>query len=323
MYIFSGNKNLINYKYYYYCLSNSSLKKHFLLLSTGTTIIGLSSVSLSNTFVPLPPLFEQKAIADFLDKKTTQIDGLIAKKERIIELLKEEKTAIINQAVTRGLDATIEFKDSGIEWLGEIPKHWEMKKLKYLSNVQTGITPPSDETGYYSNASLDWFTPGDFNDHILLGSSKRKINHLAVKEGVAKIYEPFSVLLVGIGATLGKIGIVDKEASSNQQINAVTFRSIVNPFYGAFYLKSISKLVVSLSNASTLAILNQSQTKDILMVVPPLEEQDAIVAFCKSFDKQSEDVIYREKAEIDYLMEYRDALISEVVTGKIDVRGNA
>ncbi len=299
-----------------YLLNRVDYRKYI----TGSTRDKLTQDDMSSIELPVMVHSEQKTIATYLDRKTAQIDDLIAKKKRMIELLKEERTAVINQAVTKGLDPNVELKDSGIEWLGKIPKHWKIKKLKYIAHVETGITPPSDDLEYYENGELNWFTPGDFNDMILLIDSNRKINHVSVQNGVAKIYEPFSVLLVGIGANLGKIGIIDKEASSNQQINAITFKKGFNPFYGVFYLKSISKIIVSLSNASTLAILNQSQTRGILIVIPPLEEQDAIAEFVKSVDKKVNDVISKEKSKIEYLKEYRTALISEVVTGKIDVR---
>jgi len=210
------------------------------------------------------------------------------------------------------------YKDSGIEWLGEIPKHWEIKKLKYVAHVETGITPPSDEPKYYENGKLNWFTPGDFNDTILLIDSNRKINYVAVRNGVAKIYESFSVLLVGIGATLGKIGIIDKEASSNQQINAITFKKGFNPFYGALYLKSISKIIVSLSNNSTLAILNQSQTKDILILIPPLEEQNAIAEYLDRKTAQIDELIKKNKKMVELLKEKRQAIISNAVTKGLD-----
>ena len=313
--ILPNNRDVLEYYYYLLPVVLSSYGRENIY---GANL--LNQELIKNASIIFPTKSMQEVIAGYLDLKTAQIDDLITKKEQMIEFLKEERTAIINQAVTKGLDSKVEMKDSGIEWLGKVPKHWGIKKLKYIANVETGITPPSNETAYYDNGDIDWFTPGDFNDSIFLNDSNRKINHKAVQEGVAKVYKPFAVLMIGIGATLGKIGIIDKSASSNQQINAISFSSNFNPFYGAFYFKAIAISIISLSNASTLAILNQSQTKDILLTVPPLDEQNGIAEFIKLVNIRTDNLILKEQTQIDLLKEYRTALISEVVTGKTDVR---
>ena len=306
-----------NQRFLTHALNCVDYRKHI----TGSTRDKLTQDDMSSIELPITTRIEQNRIASYLDHKTAQIDNLIAKKERMIELLKEERTAIINQAVTKGLDPDVEMKDSGIEWLGKIPKHWEVKKLKYVANkVQTGITPPSERTDYYDGGNIDWYTPGDFRESIQLRNSFRKINKLAIEKGVARMFLPYSVLLIGIGATLGKVGIIEKLSSSNQQINAITFSDKFNPFFGAYYLQAIANTVISLSNASTLAILNQTQTKDILMLVPPLEEQGKIVQYIQSVELKHAEIVNKEQEQIDLLKEYRTALISEVVTGKIDVK---
>lgn len=289
--------------------------------SKDTGVPGLNREDAHDKRVPIPESDVQKSIVGYLDRKAAQIDDLIAKKERMIELLKEERTAVINQTVTKGLDPKAEMKDSGIEWLGKVPKHWEVKKLKYVADkVQTGITPPSESAEYYDDGNIDWYTPGDFQESVQLRNSFRKINRLAIEKGVARVFPPYSVLLIGIGATLGKVGIIEKLSSSNQQINAITFSNKFNPFFGVYYLQAITDIVISLSNASTLAILNQTQTKDILILVPPLEEQGKIVQYIRCFELQHAEIINKEQKQIGCLKEYRTALISEVVTGKIDVR---
>ena len=325
-------------KYSYYralCLSGELNR-----IATGSTYTAISVDEVNNVAIPDPVFDEQELLSSFLDFKTAQIDGLIAKKERMIELLREERIAIINQAVAGQIDVVgangrsplqknavllnryPEYKDSGIEWLGKMPKHWEVKKLKYVADkVQTGITPPSGNASYYDGGNINWYTPGDFKEPIQLKNSFRKINRLAIEEGVARMFPSHSVLLIGIGATLGKVGIIESPSSSNQQINAIIFSDKFNPFFGVYYLQAIANTVISLSNASTLAILNQTQTKDILVLVPPLEEQDKIVKYIQSVELKHSEIVNKEQKQIDLLKEYRTVLISEVVTGKIDVRG--
>jgi len=211
------------------------------------------------------------------------------------------------------------YKESEIDWIGNVPKEWEIKKLKYISNaVKTGLTPPTKEEKYFEDDDFDWYTPGDLGENLKLLNSNRKISKIAIQEKVAPLYERFTVLLVGIGATLGKVGIIEKPSSSNQQINAILFKSNYNPYYGAHYLTSISDVIVSFSNSSTLAILNQTKTKNILFIVPSKDEQDKIVKFLDQKTLEIDNVIASKEKLIELLKEYRQAIISEVITKGID-----
>jgi type I restriction enzyme, S subunit len=308
-------------RFLYYELQSEHFKNHVEHVKTGTTFYGITQEGTGQFKILLPPLPEQSQISSFLDFKTRQIDDLISKKQKLIELLLEESTAMINQAVTKGLDPDVPMKDSGIEWLGEIPEHWNVKRLKFLAkSIQTGNTPPSEKQEYYESPDIEWFTPSDFTDKLFLMNSNRKINSRAIKDGVAKLFNPFSVLIIGIGATLGKIGMIDIPASSNQQINAIEFNGMMNPAYGAYFLKTFESVIKNMSNAATLAILNQSNTKNIILTYPPKNEQDKIVEFISETYLQIESTISRIVKEIDLLSEYKTSLINEAVTGKIDVR---
>ena len=207
---------------YYYLLANKQILQS---LGQGSTFIELSSQNLKDFVVIRPSLVEQKAIADYLDRKTAQIDTLIAKKQRQIELLQEQQTAIINQAVTKGLDPSLKMKDSGISWLGHIPEHWNVVNLRWLVNyVGTGKTPPTSQQEYYENDDVDWFTPVDLNGHIVLPVASKKIDRLSIEDGQAPLFSANTVLIGGVG-TIGKIGILLKSASANQQINAISYNS--------------------------------------------------------------------------------------------------
>src|ERR1035438_9176324 len=120
-----------------------------------------------------------------------KIDILIEKKQRLIELLEEQRSAIIYNAATKGIDPNAKMKNSNISWLGEIPEHWALKKLKYLvTNVETGRTPPSEMIEYYEGGDIEWFTPSDFNDSLFLIDSSRKITQKAINDRVARLYDP-------------------------------------------------------------------------------------------------------------------------------------
>lgn len=308
-------------RYLYYQLLSEHFNNHIELYKSGTTFYGLSQEDTGNFKILLPPIEEQTIISKYLDFKVGQIEKLIEDKENLISILNEEHIAIINQAITRGLDTTVPIKHSGISWLGEIPETWHANKIRYLSkSVKTGNTPPSEIIEYYLPQEIDWFTPGDFKDLKLI-NSKRKISQKAIEDGRCKLFPKNSVLMIGIGATLGKIGIIDNPASSNQQINCIVFdESKILPEFGAYFLTNYSTVTVSMASASTLAILNQNQTKDLYITVPPILEQEAILKFISVESDRINSVRLKIDEEIELLKEYKTALISEVVTGKVDVR---
>jgi len=199
-----------NPKLLYYFLSSHLTKQRIERMVSSTTYPNLKVDEYVKSQVLLPPSDEQRAIADFLDKKTALIDELIGKKRRQIELLTEQRQAVINQAVTKGLDPNVEMKDSGIEWLGKIPKHWELSKVNWcFSLIGSGTTPKSDNADYYDNGSIDWVITGDLNDGILKTTSK-KITQKAVDDCSALNLFPKGTLLIAMyGATIGKVAIMD------------------------------------------------------------------------------------------------------------------
>jgi type I restriction enzyme S subunit len=319
--ILKGHEGEMDGRFLLRALQSSGIKEQLHVAARGITRYGLSLRDMKRLLLPIPPLEEQRSIAAYLDRKTAQIDTLIAKKQRLIDLLQKQRTAVINRAVTQGLDPDAPMQDSGIEWLGEVPAHWDVTKLKFKAkSVSTGSTPSTKQPEFYEGGQVDWYGPGDFGERVYLSSSERRITELALEKGKAPLYEPGTVLIVGIGATLGKVGIVEDRCSSNQQINAVAFKDDYNPYYGVHYLNSISSVLTSWSNSATLPILNQTQTKQLPVLVPPKEEQDEIVQYISRVDEEVQKVIQREKAVIELLQELRTSLISEVVTGKIDVR---
>ena len=148
------------------------LNDQFKLAANGVTRYGLGQYPMKNAFIALPPLDTQRRIARFLDEKTVRIDGLIEKKRALLDRLAEKRQALITRAVTKGLNPRAPTKHSGIDWLGDIPAHWEVLPLRRVTlRVATGRTPPSTNTDYFSDGLLNWFTPGDFSTSIELDES--------------------------------------------------------------------------------------------------------------------------------------------------------
>ncbi len=303
----------LNLNFFYYTLPFQ------LLQNANENIYGakiLNQDLIKNAYLVIPPLKQQNIISKFLDEQTAEIDNLISKKQKLIDCLKEERLVQIRLLTTKGIGKK-QFKNSGIDWIGEIPKEWEAKKLKYVSRkVQTGNTPPTSKYEYYGD-EFNWYTPADFSDNLLLENSSRKISFLAVQDEIVRVFPENSVLIVGIGATLGKVGYITSPASSNQQINAIVFSSIEEAKFYANLFYAFKDVVLSKSNASTLAILNQAQTKDFIVPVPAEQELPLIVNEIEELNTRIENTIRKIEQEIELIKEYRTSLINEVVTGKI------
>lgn len=290
-------------------------------LKQGATVESIEQEYLADTIVPMPSVHEQKMIVDHLDRETARIDALVEKKSRFIELLREKRQALITHAVTKGLDPTVRMKDSGVEWLGWVPEHWEALPLRrVVSAVKTGGTPSEEQPSSDITDGLAWYTPGDFGNGLVLTTSEKRVSDLAVSSGEAKVYPAGSVLVVSIGATLGKVGFISESCSANQQINAVIPNSRVHGYFLAYSLLVKSEAMWFLANAATIGIMNQEKTKDIWLAVPPVAEQEAIATYLDQESSRIDTLHRRTELSITLLKERRSALITAAVTGQIDLR---
>jgi type I restriction enzyme S subunit len=268
-----------------------------------------------NLIVFEPPLQEQTAIANFLDKKTAEIKEFIALKEKTIELLKERKMAIINHAVTKGLDPTVEMKDSGIEWLGEIPKHWEVKKFKYLLKEinerskygKEVLLSLSKYSGVLPKTSLDERSGGA---ESLIGYKVVSIDDIVVNKMQA---------VNGILNVSQLNGITSPDYSIYRLANELN-----SPVYFSFLMKH--PLMVNQYNKVAKGVMDgyiRLYTGDLYnleAIIPPYEEQQKIIKSINENAKSIDEVINNTLKEIELIKEYQQSLISEVVTGKVDVR---
>ncbi|MBN1316969.1 MAG: restriction endonuclease subunit S [Anaerolineales bacterium] len=287
----------------------------------------LSKSRQSNIKVPVPTLTEQQAIADFLDRKTSQIDKLIEKKQRQIELLQEQRTALINQAVTKGLDPTVQMKDSGIEWLGEIPAHWVILKLKYVSNLQTGITLGKSyidqETVLRPYLRVANVQDGylDLDDIKLIELLPNDLSRYALHVGDVVLTEGGDFDKLGRGYVWE--GQIDGCLHQNHIFAVRPNQKRLNSYYLAFLMSSQhgKNYFTSTSKQTTnLATTNSTQLKNFALMLPTIDEQEQIIHYINDETGKIDDAIAKVSREIELLQEYRTALISDAVTGKIDVR---
>lgn len=302
---------------------NKPFQKHLAVFGNGIlehrAAIGWDTIK--GQYIPVPTLKEQKVIISFLDHETSKIDALIAKQERLIALLEEKRQAVISHAVTKGLDPTAPLRPSGIDWLGDVPAHWEVKQLKFLcSAIGTGSTP-KEQGDLSSDGDLPWFTPGDFDGQLGLNRATKWLKNASLTKGTAKQFSKGSVLIVGIGATLGKIAVCERPFSGNQQINVATPNHQANVYFLASALDSQLEQMKTVSNSATIGIMNQEKTGSIMLAAPPYDEQLQIANFISNKAKSFAVLNRKVDSAITLLKERRTALISAAVTGKIDLRG--
>lgn len=311
-----------NNKYLFYLLSNEIVQGQVSLTVGGSTIPTLSQESILSYTVPVAPSKEQIVIANYLDKKCSEIDNVISAQQKRIALLQELKQSVITHAVTKGLDPNVEMKDSGVEWIGEVPKHWEICKLKHVSSLygrigfrgynQTDLVSEGEGAITLSPSNMQNGTM-DYNICSFLSWKKYyESPEIMIKDG--------DILFVKTGSTYGKTSLVNKlpmEATINPQI--VVFKDIKINNHFLYYLltNDIVQMQVSLTvGGSTIPTLSQDNILNYVIPVAPQNEQDEIANYldkkCKSIDTS----ISKAQHQVELLQEYKQSLITEVVTGK-------
>lgn len=287
----------------------------------GGTIPTIAQSRINNYRFPLPESEkEQTAIAHYLDRKTAEIDALIADKKRLLELYEEEKTAIINQAVTKGLDPDAPMKDSGIEWLGEVPAHWEVKKLKWVHQTTSGGTPKTSDSENY-DGEIPWLRTLDLNNNEVF-ECEIKITEKALSESSAKIVPMNSVLVAMYGGagTIGKSGLLRFDAAINQAICAILPNEKTVPGYLHYFIMFFRPYwMVGAEGTRRDPNISQDDIKNKDFIFPPIEEQQHIVRHIETECGRIDAKKAKTEKLIALLTEYRTTLISEVVTGKVKV----
>ncbi len=306
-------------KYLQYFMQHVSNALWFDILCNKATIAHLTGEKLAALEFPLPTLAEQQAIASFLDRKTAEIDELITKKETLLKKLDEKRTALITRAVIKGLDPSAPMKNSGVAWLGEIPKHWEVKQTRNIFKIYSGSTPRNGEELFW-DGDIVWFTPEDLgnNQQKNISESRRKITEEGYKSCGTSLAKSNSVVL-STRAPIGHFALSTVPACCNQGCRILEPENGI-PEYWYYTLLSAKPILQCLGQGSTFMELPRQSLAGFKLPVPPLEEQQAIAV---QIEKKTA-TIDRQKAQvteaIERLKEYRSALITDAVTGKMDVQ---
>ncbi|WP_367109579.1 restriction endonuclease subunit S [uncultured Psychrobacter sp.] len=321
----SPDLSLINLSFLNWAINSDLVKMNAELVSSGTTRIRISLGELKKLKIPYPSLIEQKKIANFLDYQTAKIDTLIDKQQTLIQLLKEKRQAVISHAVTKGLNPDVPMKDSGVEWLGDVPEHWELVPLKYLCNFSGGGTPTKDNLSYWTGGTIPWVSPKDMKS-FWIDKTQDYITENAVKESSTKLVKAGSLLMVvrsGILQRTIPIAINTVDVTMNQDMRALQFNERMTSEYAANYIVgNVDKLLFTWSkDGATVESIEQEYLSNSLFPVPPIDEQNKIVDEINDQMKIFDTLILKAQEAIQLMQERRTALISAAVTGKIDVRG--
>ena len=279
---------------------------------------------MKSIMVSIPPLKEQTAIANFLDRKTALIDQAIGIKVKQIELLQERRQIVIHQAVTRGLHPKVEMKDSGVEWIGEVPRHWEVKALRFIGSTQNGLS----KGGEYFGTGFPFLTYGDVYKSIELPNDLSGLAESSIEDR-----QQFSVLEGDVFFTRTSETVIEIGLSSTcmNTIKNATFAGFLIRFrpdknilfkgFSKFYFSSKThrSFFVGRMNLVIRASLSQELLKKMPVLVPPLKEQIEIGNFLEEISTKINTAITLKQQEIKKLKEYKSSLINSAVTGKIKV----
>ena len=315
-------------RFFWYLLNSPVAREQLIYLSSTTTGLGnLNGSVLGAIRVALATEPEQRAIVAFLDRETAKIDALIAKKEQLIELLQEKRTALITHAVTKGLDPNVPMKDSGVERLGEIPAHWEVKRLWHLTPsdrpIMYGIVLPGPNVA----EGVPIVKGGDVSaDGLRLERLNRTT--FEIESAYARSRLRAGDLVFAIRGSIGEVATIPEEvegANLTQDAARVSYTSATHGPWLLYALKSIAIFAQLEAGAlgATIRGINIRDLKRASVPVPRHQEQEHIAAFLNGETAEIDALVTKIRDAIDRLKEYRIALISAAVTGKIDVRGEA
>ncbi|MBI4742892.1 MAG: restriction endonuclease subunit S [Betaproteobacteria bacterium] len=289
---------------------------------------GLNLELLGSIPCPIPESFEQTAIATFLDNETAKIDALVAEQEKLLTLLAEKRQATISHAVTKGLNRDAPMKDSGVEWLGVVPAHWEVKQLRHVARVVRGASPrPAGDPRFFAEDNVDfenmpWVTVAEITKNAAVYLTN--VNEYLTPLGVAnsQVFESGTLVFTNSGATLGVPKILAIDCCANDGVLAFKSLSpkVESRFVYDYLLTTTERLRTEMKQGGGQPNLNTEIVKNIGIALPPLAEQAKIVKFLDQEAARLDALTTEASRAINLLRERRSALISAAVTGKIDVR---
>ena len=301
---------------YYMFLAFSEVKRRDV---HGSTMVHLTLQNMNQSYIPLPPLSEQRSIVSYLDAKCGKIDEWVTKKEKEVEHLQELKQRVIADAVTRGLNPHVKMKATNIPWIKEIPEHWERNKvLRLFKQIGSGTTPSSGDASLYADEGTPWLQSGDFNNNEINSTSKF-LTDKALDNYSLKLYNSGGVVIAMYGASIGKVGLLNIATTVNQACCVLSDSDHLLQKFSFYVFINEKDNLVKKSKGGTQPNISQEIIKSHYIPVPPLSEQRSIVSYLDAKCAKIDKLIANITKEIECIKEYKQRLISDVVTGQIKV----
>ena len=320
--VYRRNHKEICVRYFHYLFRTDVYAALFKQYSTG--IIDSRLRLYADKFLALrcqmPPYVEQQRIAAYLDCKCAQIDSILSLQQAAIEKLKEYKRSLITEAVTKGLNPDVPMKNSGIEWIGEMPAHWKTPEIKYIAKISSGGTPDRNHPEYW-NGDINWVKTGELQDNEIY-ETEEKITEFALENSSAKIFDRDTVLIAmyGQGKTRGMTALLKEPSATNQACAGISITSDdVSTDFLWIFLRGAYYALREKANGSGQPNLSTSVIKNFHMTMPPLNEQHEICIKIKDDLHKIDRIISTKQDLVASMIAYKKSLIYEVVTGKKEV----
>ena len=319
--IYRPETTLYNKRFIMYQMNCTPYTVNASFIARGSTMPRISRTMLGAIKLCIPPLAEQEVIATYLDEKCGEINRAIDVQRKKTELLGELKQTIITDAVTKGLNPNAPMKGSGVEWIGKVPIHWEVMRLRFACEFRNGYTPSKANPDFWENGSIPWYRMEDIRESgRFLNEAKQYITRKAVKGN--GLFEAGSFILATT-ATIGEHAVLIAESLANQRFTNLKIRkSLSNRLsrdFFFYYLFVIDDYCKSTTRTATFPAVNMDDLKNFGVTIPPLQEQQAIVAHIEDEVGKIDSRISRANRRIELLEELKQSIITEAVTGKIKV----
>lgn len=316
---FIVNSKKVSIKYAFYLMNAID----FSFFARPGAVPSLSEGEQSSIPIVIPSYEESLTIAATLDHKTARIDALIEKKTRFIALLKEKRQALITHAVTKGLYPNAKMKDSGIEWIGQVPEEWLNRKVFHaFQAIGSGTTPPSKEHEWYQGGTIPWITTSELRENTVVKTKKCVTSDAMQKFSALKIFPAGSLAIAMYGATIGRLGVLGIPATTNQACCVLSGERDLNIEFLYYWLMAFrADIVAFFSEGGGQPNINQEVIASLRVPSPAPDEQASIAATLDHETTRIDVLISKVEQSITLLKERRAAFITAAVTGQIDLRG--
>ena len=316
-----------NSRWFGYAVSENSIVEEVVARSVGVSYPAINATDLVKLQLRLPPIEEQRSIANYLDAKTAEIDALVTDCEREVELLQEYRKAVISEAVTKGLDPDVPMKDSGVEWIGDIPDHWDAGMLLRHARLESGHTPSRQHPEWWieDECTIPWVTTHDvhrFRDGRItsIDDTELHVSQIGLDNSSAR-WLPAGTVALSRTASVGFSIVLSVPMASSQDFADWVPDETLDSYYLLYSLRSMDRVFKQLQMGSTHKTIYMPDIMKLAVAFPPLDEQKEIVSYLDAKTSEIDSLVDAKQAMAEKLREYRKSLISEAVTGKFKVPG--